>query len=316
MKQVVIDHPHSVKIKNVPVPRIKADEVLVKNLISGVSLGTERVFYEGQWGTPVYPGYEAVGRVVRRGRNVTEPAVGDLVVCLGRHAEYVCVPAVRAVRVPAGLKPEEATFAILGTTAAHAVERSELKHGGSAAVIGLGVVGQMLLQYLRIERRARTVGVDILEEKCRTAAKLGADEVINTATVQGRAALKRLSREGVDVAIEVAGGAPSAVATAFQLAREHGRVLIMGGGAATGGEVRFPYRDHFFRKELEIAASRAWGPNGEKNFRKTIRYLAQGKLATRGIRITRLPYTQVGDVYENLRRGKGDYFHVVLEWPA
>ena len=314
MKQVVIDKPLSVQIQEVPLPRIGPGEVLVKTIFSGVSVGTEKAFYRGYWGTPINPGYEAVGAIVACGKKVSGLSCGDKVICLGNHAEYVKMKAPDVARIPPGLGLEEATFVILGTTAAHAAERSCLKEGGSVAVVGLGVLGQMLLQYLRVERHAHTIGIDISPEKCRTAQMLGADLVINPTTQKGKAQIAKLAKKGVDVAVEVAGGVQQAVDTAMQIVREKGRVLVMGGGTATGGIVHFPYRDHFFTKELDIAASRAWGEHGSRNFRKTLRYLAQRKLSCQGIRITKVKYTEIGRLYDELREGKKNYFHVILEW--
>lgn len=315
MKQVVIDRPFSVQIREVPRPQPGPRDVLIKTLLSGVSIGTEKAFYQGLWGTPINPGYEAVGEIVACGKAVTGLALGDRVICQGGHAEYVKTGAAAVGKVPSNLRPEEATLAILGTTAAHAVERCQLGWGGSVAVVGLGVLGQMLLQYLRLERRAKTIGIDIAPEKCRVAQALGAAMVINSATSNGQAQIGKLAKNGVDVAVEVAGGVPQALQTAMQVARDQGRVLVMGGGTATDAIIRFPYRDHFFAKELDVVASRAWGKQGARNFRKTLRYLAQGKLSGRGIRITKVKYTEIGKLYAALHKGTEDYFHVVLEWP-
>ncbi len=122
-------------------------------------------------------GYSLAGVVVEVGEGADEFRVGQRVACAGdqyaHHAEFNWVPTNLCVAVPDGVAPEAAAFATVGSIALHGFRRSGAVLGETAVVIGLGLVGQLLVQILR-SAGVRVVGVDVSAERCDLAVKMGA----------------------------------------------------------------------------------------------------------------------------------------------
>ena len=122
-------------------------------------------------------GYSLCGVVVEVGRGADEFKVGQVVAAAGNehalHAEYNWIPVNLCVPVPKGVSPEHAAFSTVGAIAMHGVRRAEVQLGDTACVIGLGLIGQLAVRLL-IAAGVRTVGLDVIEERCRLAEKAGA----------------------------------------------------------------------------------------------------------------------------------------------
>src|ERR1700749_3228049 len=97
-------------------------------------------------------GYSLCGVVTEVGRGAEEFKVGQLVACAGNdqalHAEYNWVPVNLCAAVPQGVLPEHAAFATVASIAMHGVRRAEVQLGETAAVIGLGLIGQLVVRLL------------------------------------------------------------------------------------------------------------------------------------------------------------------------
>ena len=103
-------------------------------------------------------GYSLCGVVTEVGKGAEEFKVGQLVACAGNeqalHAEYNWVPVNLCAAVPAGVLPEHAAFATVASIAMQGVRRAEVQLGETAAVIGLGLIGQLVVRLLVGGRRA------------------------------------------------------------------------------------------------------------------------------------------------------------------
>ena len=160
MKQIAIFKPYDIGVVEVPKPKPDHDQILTKTIVTGISIGTELMYYRGameklpeKWKKteasgatfPMLPGYENVATVVEVGKDVKDFQVGDRVVHCGYHAEYCVVPRRGALpvclKVPDSVSDEDATLSVLGTTALWAVHRGQIEYGDNVAVLGDGVVG-------------------------------------------------------------------------------------------------------------------------------------------------------------------------------
>jgi len=97
-------------------------------------------------------GYSSAGVVLEVGSGVNEFAVGDPVACAGvdhaSHAEMNWVPKNLCVKIPPNVNFDSAASVALGAIALQGVRISEAKLGERVAVIGLGLVGQLVAQIL------------------------------------------------------------------------------------------------------------------------------------------------------------------------
>jgi 2-desacetyl-2-hydroxyethyl bacteriochlorophyllide A dehydrogenase len=358
MKRIVITGPRQVKIESVPIPVPGEQMLLVKTELSGVSAGTEMMLYRGtypnfvekkwpQWREyPVMPGYELVGTVVAVGpsntqsvgggtqidslgpassiiqTDVSEFQVGDRVICLGEHAEYALVPAVLAAKIPDNVSSEEATLAVLATTAMHGIHRAEIRYGDTVVVTGCGVLGYLTLQHAKLNGARRVIALDTNEERLRIASEAGADAVINPECVCAVDGLKE-ANDGIlaDVVIE-ASGFPGTTQQAMELARDRGRVVLL--GWHTEG-VHFDFGEFYFR-ELTVLATQAIGPEAglpysyvrwtsDQSLKWAIQLISEGKLTGKHFKPTAFSYKDISKVYEMIdRRDPVVGLQTVLRW--
>jgi NADPH:quinone reductase-like Zn-dependent oxidoreductase len=119
-------------------------------------------------------GYSLSGIVVATGRDLREVKGGDRVACGGagiaHHAEYVDVPRNLMVRIPDALGFKEASTVALGAIAMQGVRRADLRLGEYVVVLGLGVIGQLILQMAHCAG-CRVIGIDLEERRLGTEKK-------------------------------------------------------------------------------------------------------------------------------------------------
>jgi NAD+-dependent secondary alcohol dehydrogenase Adh1 len=99
----------------------------------------------------------------------------------GGFADYVLVDERSLVPLPAGVEPAAvAPHADAGITAYHAVKRllPRLAPGTTSAVIGVGGVGHIALQLLKVLGGGSVIAVDTDDRRRKLASELGADEVL------------------------------------------------------------------------------------------------------------------------------------------
>jgi predicted dehydrogenase len=207
-------------------------------------------------------GYALCGRVVDVGDGVTELSIGQRVACAGNqfatHAEVNWVPVNLCAPVPDGVLPEHAAFATVGAIALQGLRQAELQLGEVAGVIGLGLIGQLLVQLLDTSG-VRVVGVDPVPARCQLATACGATFASSPdrADLDGlRAALHALSGGfGADgVFLSASGESNAPVELAAELARDRGRVVDIGKCS-----LDLPW-NAFYEKELDVRFSRSYGP--------------------------------------------------------
>jgi L-iditol 2-dehydrogenase len=100
-----------------------------------------------------------------------------------------------------------------------ALDLGHLPFGGTAAVVGCGPIGLLLIQLLKAAGASRVIAVEPLAHRREAAARCGADPVAEPD--------QPLSGFGVDVAFEVAGN-DDGVRIALESVRPGGRVVLVG----------------------------------------------------------------------------------------
>ncbi|MFD9959195.1 bi-domain-containing oxidoreductase [Amycolatopsis sp. NPDC058986] len=204
-------------------------------------------------------GYSLCGVVEQVGDGIEDVQIGDLVACAGNeqalHAELNWVPKNLYSRVPAGVDPRHAAFGTVGSIAMQGVRRGEPQLGDVALVIGLGLIGQLVVQLLTASG-VRVIGVDPDPTRCELGEKLGALACGNPASEQIEAAVAEITAgHGVDQVYLAAGGSTNEpVELAAKLARDRGRIVDIG-----KCKLDLPW-NAYYEKELEVRFSRSYGP--------------------------------------------------------
>ncbi|MER7672526.1 alcohol dehydrogenase catalytic domain-containing protein [Kitasatospora sp. NPDC096128] len=205
---------------------------------------------------PVTPGHEIAGRIDALGEGVEDWQVGDRVavgwfggscgrceacrdgdaiLCPhlkvpgaaypGGYADSVIVPADALAAVPDGLTAAEAApLACAGVTVFNALRRSAARPGDTVAVLGLGGLGHLGVQFARA-MGLRTVAIARGAEKGPLAHELGADHYVDSTAGNVAEALQALGGVKVVLATVTDSGAMSA--TVDGLGRR-GELVIVG----------------------------------------------------------------------------------------
>jgi D-arabinose 1-dehydrogenase-like Zn-dependent alcohol dehydrogenase len=126
----------------------------------------------------------------------------------GGFAEYVLVDERSLVPLPPGTEPAAvAPHADAGITAYHAVKRlvSRLTPGTTAAVIGVGGVGHIALQLIRVLGASKVLAVDTDDRRRALARELGADEVLGDRPDPAEAVREATNGKGADIVLDFVG---------------------------------------------------------------------------------------------------------------
>lgn len=229
--------PEVLTLVDVPVPKPKANEALIKIAASGVNF-IDCYFREGRYpaALPFIDGQEAAGTVTEVGSDVKLVKPGDRVAysnVMGTYAEHAAVPADRLVKVPDGIADQQAAAAMLqGMTAHYLINTTyPLKKGETALVhAAAGGVGLLLVQM------AKNIGASVIgtvgsEEKAKLAQEAGADDVIVYSQKDFEAETKRLTNgKGVHVVYDGVG--QSTFEKGLNVLRPRGHMVLF--GAASG----------------------------------------------------------------------------------
>ncbi|MFD5820109.1 bi-domain-containing oxidoreductase [Streptomyces sp. NPDC127038] len=204
-------------------------------------------------------GYSLCGVVEQVGAGIDDVKVGDLVACAGNehalHAELNWVPKNLYAPVPDGLAPRHAAFGTVGSIAMQGVRQGESRLGEVALVIGLGLIGQLVVQLLTASG-VRVVGVDPDPARCELAERLGAAACGDPGSTAVENSVAELTGgHGVDqVYLAAGGGSNQPVELAARLCRDRGRVVDIG-----KCRLDLPW-NAYYEKELDVRFSRSYGP--------------------------------------------------------
>jgi threonine dehydrogenase-like Zn-dependent dehydrogenase len=139
------------------------------------------------------------------------------------HAGVFLTPSQDVVPIPDSVSNEHAAWASLAVTTQWALRRAGFAFGETAAVVGLGLLGQLLVRYLRIAGAQRIVAIDTDTVRLDLATQGGADEGLARQVGDAREDL----RGAFDVVFDVTGH-PAALAGASELVRPLGRLVLVG----------------------------------------------------------------------------------------
>src|SRR3954468_21493200 len=236
MKAVLLPGSAAAEVVDPPTPVPGSGEVLIRVRSSALcrsdmSLynGTPIVGGEGAGKGTIVPGHESAGEVAQVAPGVSGIKEGDRVAislavgcgrcrwcvrgyrflcaefkCLGfdqdgGDAEYQVIPAVNALPIPDSMSWDTAAVStdMMGTQWS-AQKRLGVSGADTVAVFGIGPMGSAGILIAKA-RGARVIAVDVLDSRLEMARGLGADETVDSRTVDAATRLRELTGgEGVD----------------------------------------------------------------------------------------------------------------------
>ncbi|MEO1444199.1 MAG: zinc-binding alcohol dehydrogenase, partial [Chloroflexota bacterium] len=263
---------------------------------------------------PVYPGYSNIGEVVAVGEEVTQFSVGDVVASGTAHASHTITDQTKAVHVPEGLVDEHAVFFNLVAIAMQGVHKARIDLGESAAIIGAGLIGLFAMRLAQLSGGIPVTAVDLDQSRLDLAQHFVADEILNVSEDNWRDSF-------ANVVIE-ASGAPPAVNTAFQLAAQRGRVVLLGSSRGITSEVNF-YRDVHRKGLTVIGAHELNRPSHDETpgfykqvseWRTALQLMQYGRLDIKPLISYIFGAADFSDAYEQLKARDPKTLGMVIDW--
>ena len=265
MKALVLEEYNKLVYKEVPVPEIADNEVLIKVMACGIC-GSDVHGLDGRTGRRIPPlimGHEASGIIAVTGRNVRGWKKGDRVTFdstiypledwytlrglynlsdnrevigvspghyrrHGAFAEYVAVPSHILYRIPDNVSFEQAAMVEAAAVALHAVNISGAPGGDVCLVAGAGTIGLLIIKLLRISGASYIAAADIDEKSLEMAVKAGADSAFRPGDRELEETIRSLTGgRGADISFEAV-GLTETVGLSIGLVRKGGKVVLVG----------------------------------------------------------------------------------------
>jgi len=204
MLQQVMTNPGEIIFREVPVPEVKENQVLVKIMNIGVC-GSDIHVYHGKHPFTKYPvtqGHEVSGEIIELGKNVTEFHVGQKVtiepqvycghcypcrhgkynLCeelkvmgfqtTGTASEYFAVDASKVTPIPEDMSYEEGAMIEPLAVAVHGVKQMGDVAGMNIAVLGAGPIGNLVAQAAKGMGAAKVMITDISDLRLEKASTI------------------------------------------------------------------------------------------------------------------------------------------------
>ncbi|CAN5286258.1 zinc-binding dehydrogenase [soil metagenome] len=285
MQAVLLPGDKRVVVTTLDIPELAAHDVLIRTKASAICRSDMSLYYgnpivggddAGQGS--IVPGHEAAGEVIAVGSAVSQVAVGDrvasylaigcgaceycasgyLMLCPdwkcfgfdvnGGDAEYFILPERNCLPLPDELsfKAGAVMTDMIGSQY-HVQHQLGVNGGQTVAVFGLGPMGAAAVLIAKAFG-ARVIAVDMVDHRLDQATELGADEVVNSSTVDSVESIRSLTGgRGADICIDCSGN-PAGQNSALDAAAKQGSVAFVGESRAT--EIR--PSDQILRKLLTI----------------------------------------------------------------
>jgi predicted dehydrogenase/threonine dehydrogenase-like Zn-dependent dehydrogenase len=278
-------------------------------------------------------GYSGAGVVIEKHSTVPDVEVGDRVAYGGEgtgHAEAILVGRNLVAKIPDSVPFEHACFTTLGSIALNAVRIANISLGEKVAVIGLGLVGQLIAQLGRLQG-GFIVATDLKADRVALARQLGADAALLGGGQFAQEVSSLTGGIGVDCAIIAAAAKSDAPCRlAVEICRDRGRIVDVG-----AVELNFPWYESYL-KEIQVYMARAYGPGSydasyehqgrdyplpyvrwteKRNMEEFLR-LAQERLHIEGLITHRFPLDDAPKAYDVIMDSSQNSLAVLLKYPA
>ncbi len=255
---------NKMEIREVEVPKIKENEVLVKLEYVGICGSDVHYLEHGAIGDFVVNGdfilgHECAGEIVEIGSKVTDLQIGDKVAlepgCTCGQCEfcktgkynlcpdveflatppyhgclenYIAFPANMCFKLPENITSKEGALVEPLAVGMHAAAQGNVKLGDSVVILGAGCIGLVTLLACKAYGATDITVVDVMQKRLDYAMKLGATRVINAREVDTVKAMEEITKgKGSDVVIETAGSKITYQQTAY-LVKRGGTIVLVG----------------------------------------------------------------------------------------
>jgi len=346
MRAAVLTEYKKIEWRQVPVPAISESEVLIKVGYAGICGSDQHIFtgdFHPRTKTPMIPGHEFAGTIVKVGNNVKTHKIGDRVTvdpiipcgkcaaCELKHypacsslkllgvdmnggfAEYVTANESMLYKLGPEISDRHAALVEVLSIGFHAINRAGLKKDDTVAIYGSGRIGHCIAQAARTRTENTIFMVDILNNRL-DMAKNAYDNIVSINSMETDPVSfihEQTNGRGVDVAFEAVGHAHPVenrahpVRGCVQSIRGAGTVCVLG----LADDPAPLNMKEFIWKEARIVASRV--SHGE--FAETIYHLSLGHLNPDALISSEFSASRVQEAFDILEKEPQNYLKILLK---
>jgi 2-desacetyl-2-hydroxyethyl bacteriochlorophyllide A dehydrogenase len=331
-KNILFPQKEKVEIQEQEVNAPESGELLCAAEKSLISTGTETrcllgIFDpETNWNEwvqyPFHPGYSMAGMVLETGPGVQGFKPGDRVWANGvPHHQFFNANLEQCLKLPEGISEEDGAWSNLACTTQLGIRRAELRLGETVGVVGLGILGQLVVQYLRAHGARRIICVDTFPKRLEMAKAHGATDTLNMDAQSARKPIEEITGgRMLDVVFDITGH-PAVLAPASQLLRKMGRLVLLGDATTPSKQFLGPRILSNSLSILGIHASMA--PESSSPFNPWTfhemaglfyDYLLQGRMKVSDLVTDRENPFDAPKVYDRLLKDRSQAMGVIFDW--
>lgn len=256
MKAAVFKEKNLLVVEEVPDPKPKDDEVVIKVSYCAICGSDLHRYAYGMMSPGTIMGHEYSGIVVEVGKNVKGLKTGDRVTRFGgkinpgkdlpnypprysvrergflplkpgAYAQYMATPEDMLLKLPDSINELEASLIEPLTISLHMVRLSNIRLGDKIIVLGAGPIGLLAQQCASLAGAMQVFVSDINPARLKTSSELGAHRVFNPSRVNLVQEVVALTDGlGADLAYECAGAKPT-LQQALEVVKMGGRVMVV-----------------------------------------------------------------------------------------
>lgn len=338
MLQQVMTQPKVITFQEVPVPQIKAGQVLIKIMKIGVC-GSDIHVYHGEHPFTSYPvtqGHEVSGEIVTLGDGVEGLAVGQKVtiqpqVVCGkcypcRHGKYnLCeelkvmgfqttgvashffaVDAAKVTPLPEQMSFDEGAMIEPLAVAVHAIRQAGDVEGKQIAVLGAGPIGILVAQAAKGMGARSVLITDVSDLRLQKAAECGADFTVNTKEQNfGDALVESFGPDKADIIYDCAGNNVT-MGQAIQYARKGSTIILVAVFAGPAQVDLAVLNDH----ELDLNTTMMYR---NEDYLDAIRLTEEGKVQLKPLISKHFAFRDYQKAYEYIDANRETTMKVIID---
>ena len=330
-KALICDEKQNFSIEEVVLKDHALDQIVIRTLYTGVSIGTEFALIRKKlsWGTyPMCTGYMGTGIVEAVGSDINNFEVGDEVyfrcndgMSLADGASVSCVSGVHcshivirpntthgADHMVPGAALDVACMFVMPAVGLNGVDTANPRMDQTVVVHGTGLIGLGVVAAC-LHRGCVVIAVDVNEKQLAIAREMGADYTINGTSQDVAAEVKKIAPEGADVVFECT-GLPQCIDPAIALCRKYGSFVWQGNYGRDPVSMHF-LPPHSSRLKMFFPSD----DGGEPCRRAVVRNMAMGSLRWERCITHRISFADAPAMYQRINGGKErDIVGVVINW--
>ncbi len=325
-RAVVFPEPNRAELQEFPIRELQLGEMLVRTTASGISVGTEYLALCGEFPGqefPAIPGYQSVGIVEQVADDVVKFKPGDRVTIgisetpegyhFGAGVSHLSHAIISAgptgylksgpVVIPDHVSDNSVSYMVLVSTAQMGVEMAKIRKGDLVAVVGQGILGQLVAQ-LCGTLGATVYTSDLSEKRVALSGEHSANRAFHLDVEEFDKELRAVQSKGADVVFETTGNT-KVFERALTLARDWGTFVCQG---HYPGQLTFRYVNAHGR-HLTMVFPCGWGDIWD-----SIHAMDRGLVNIDPLITDVIKPEEAPAFYDRIARRESGFLGVVIDW--